>query len=302
MSVRGNKCCAVCGQNKPTSSFHQSPNPIHGRYLPFCKTCCSERYKHYFGILNDKVAALWCLLAELAIPFKKDVWESTQKLINVPSTGSGRNLDLFLAYLNTFRDFGYITDGFFESDIMLTDIIAPKDKEENKDEQEAKQPPVPVLIDLEEQIDIWGRFLDVDGNIDTDAYRFLNKSFDEYTADLLEMDANLINRYRDLARCEYRLRKANESGDIQEISKAQTSLNNQLALLKLNNFGSADKSDTRRAFEKNIAIVEYTKPAECEDLQKYLDMVGYEREKAMLMRSLRNAIAGTKEYPALPRD
>ena len=44
-------------------------------------------------------------------------------------------------------------------------------------------------------------------------------------------------------------------------------------------------------------MIEYSKPAECEDLQKYLDMVGYEKEKAMLKRSLRNAVTGSREYP-----
>ena len=54
--------------------------------------------------------------------------------------------------------------------------------------------------------------------------------------------------------------------------------------------------------ENNIAMIEFSKPAECEDLKKYLDMVGYDKEKAILMRSIRNAICGTRDYPDVSKE
>ena len=49
-------------------------------------------------------------------------------------------------------------------------------------------------------------------------------------------------------------------------------------------------------------MIEQFEPAECEDLKKYIDMVGYEKDKAQLMRSLRNAIAETRLYPDITKE
>ena len=115
------------------------------------------------------------------------------------------------------------------------------------------------------------------------------------------MDVNLEKRYRDLAKCELRLRRANESADGGEIGKAQESLNKQLALLKMNDFQSNIKSEEQRFIEKRIAYLEHSGPAECEDLTRFLDKVGYEKERATPMRAIRNAIAETHEYPDIPK-
>ena len=116
------------------------------------------------------------------------------------------------------------------------------------------------------------------------------------------MDANLIRRYRDLAKDELRKRKADESGDIQEIAKAQDNLKKMLDMLKLSDFQSKQMSDEKRAFEYSVSLVENFHPAECEELQEFLDKVGYEKEKAILMRSIQNAVAETREYPDIPKE
>ena len=171
---------------------------------------------------------------------------------------------------------------------MLMDSVVDRDVEKEE-------------LDLTEQQKIWGKFMS-DGKLDVEAYQFLNETFEDYTKELYDMDANLEKRYRDLAKCELRLRKDNESGDGGEISKAQDSLNKQLALLKMNEFQSKQLSDEKRAFEYNVSLIENYRPAECEQLQEYLDRVGYEKEKAILMRSIRNAIAETREYPDIPKE
>lgn len=278
------KYCPQCESSKPFNSFH--PHIVVGqKYMPWCKTCTGAKLREYIKKTGSEGAGLWCLLAECGIPFLRDVWNSTQKIIS-EGTGAGRKPDLFLTYVRTLKEFGIIVEGFWQSDVMLDEFIEVYG--EGKEEQEE-------LLDLKEQERIWGKF-------EPEDYEFLNFTFKEYTQDLLEMDANLIRRYRDLAKAELRKRKADESGDIQEIKNAQNILNNQLSLLKLNEFKSHNKTDEQLAFEKRVAMIEYTKPSECEDLKVYLDMVGYEKEKGLMMRSLRNAIAGTRDYPDIPKE
>ena len=145
-----------------------------------------------------------------------------------------------------------MVEGFWQSDVMLDEFIEVD--VEGKEEQEE-------LIDLKEQERIWGKF-------EVDDYEFLNFTFNEYTQELLEMDANLIRRYRDLAKAELRKRKADESGDIQEIAKAQDSLKKMLDMLNLSDF-KKNESDERKQFIDRIAwMIEETEPAEEEDESK----------------------------------
>ena len=278
------KYCPQCESSKPFNSFH--PHIVVGqKYMPWCKTCTGVKLREYIKKTGSEGAGLWCLLAECGIPFLRDVWNSTQKIIS-EGTGAGRKPDLFLTYVRTLKEFGIMVEGFWQSDVMLDEFIEVDG--EGKEEQEA-------LLDLKEQERIWGKF-------EADDYEFLNFTFNEYTQELLEMDANLIRRYRDLAKAELRKRKADESGDIQEIAKAQDSLKKMLDMLKLSDFQSKQMSDEKRAFEYNVSLVENFRPAECEQLQEYLDKVGYEKEKAILMRSIRNAVAETREYPDIPKE
>lgn len=283
--------CCGCQSAKAFFNFHTHV-AVGQKYLPLCKTCCNKKLKSYIAATKNEGAGLWCLLAELGIPFLREVWEPTQKII-FNSTNVGRKPDLLLTYLRTIKELGIVVEGFWQSDIMLDDLIDINKKEK----QEIKE-----VIDWHEQINIWGKFLKEDGSIDEDAYNYLNFTFSDYTKDLLEMDANLIRRYRDLAKAELRKRKADESGDIQEIAKAQDNLRKMLEMLKLNEFQNNQISEEKRSYEYNVALVENYRPSECEELQEYLDKVGYEKEKAILMRSIRNSVAGTRDYPDIPKE
>lgn len=282
--------CPNCQTSKSFSNFHNHIL-VGKKFLPYCKSCCSKKLKEYIAKTKDESAGLWCLLAELGIPFLKEVWEPTKKIV-LASTNAGRKPDLFLTYVKTIKELGLVLEGFWQSDMMLDDFIDISNNEESEEDK----------VDWEEQIRVWGKFVNSDGELDEESYNYLNFTFEDYTKDLIEMDANLIRRYRDLCKAELRKRKADESGDIQEIAKAQDSLNKQLALLKLNEFKSHNKTDEQLAFEKRVAMIEYTRPSECEDLKKYLDAVGYEKEKGLMMRSIRNAIAGTRDYPDIPKE
>lgn len=276
--------CHNCQSAKSFSSFHNHVL-VGKKYLPMCKACCSKKLRDYITATKSDAAGLWCLLAECGIPFLKEVWEPTQKIV-FESTNAGRKPDLFLTYLRTFRELGIVASGFWQSDMMLDDFI---EIGENKEDSENK------VIDLNEQQKIWGKF-------ELDDYDFLNYTFDEYTQELLEMDANLIRRYRDLAKAELRKRKADESGDMGEITKAQDSLNKQLALLKLNNFKDNKQSDTEKFIERMAWNIENTKPAECEDTQKYKDFSNFGINWEDIMRTVKNLVAGSREYPDVPKD
>ena len=276
--------CCNCKSAKSFSNFH-SHVVVGKKYLPICKSCCSKKLKEYIIVTKNDAAGLWCLLAELGIPFLREVWEPTQKIV-FESTNAGRKPDLFLTYLRTLKELGVTVQGFWQSNMMLDDFIdiSRTSQEENKE-----------ILDLNEQQRIWGKF-------EPEDYDFLNFTFNEYTQDLLEMDANLIRRYRDLAKAELRKRKADESGDIQEIAKAQDSLKKMLDMLNLSDF-KKNESDERKQFIDRIAwMIEETEPAEEEDESKYRDVAGYEKIYDSFMRSMRNILTGDRNYPDIPKE
>lgn len=274
--------CCNCQSAKNFSTFHA--HVIVGKkYLPFCKTCCNKKLRDYIGVTKSEGAGLWCLLAELGIPFFKEVWENTQKIV-FEATGAGRKPDLLLTYLRTFKEFGIVGQGFWQSDMMLDDFV---EIGENKEEDNKE------VIDLNEQQRIWGRF-------EVEDYDFLNFTFNEYTQNLLEMDANLIRRYRDLAKAELRKRKADESGDIQEIAKAQDNLKKMLDMLNLSDFKKGEVDERKQFIDRIAWMIEETEPAEEEDESKYRDIAGYEKIYDSFMRSMRNILTGDRNYPDIP--
>lgn len=280
-----NKTCGCCDVNKGLTQFYKSPMEKK-KYLPICKLCCSRKFKAYKEQVGNELGALWLVLSELGVP----VFHELLNQVKAEIVNAAVNTDIVAIYLRSLNESGLIVHGFWESDVML-DMLVESDVDREKEIE---------ALSLDEEQIIWGKYLTEDGQLDIDAYRFLNQTMEDYTGIMGQLDANTEKRFRDLCRCELRLRKANEAGDGGEISKAQDSLNKQLSLLSLDNFKKQYISEEKRFCEKRIALIEHTKPAECEDLQKYIDMVGYEREKAIPMRSIRNAIAGTREYPDIP--
>lgn len=282
--------CPNCQTSKSFSNFHNHIL-VGKKFLPYCKSCCSKKLREYIVKTKDEGAGLWCLLAELGIPFLKEVWEPTKKIV-LASTNAGRKPDLFLTYVKTVKELGLVLEGFWQSDMMLDDFIDISNDEESEE----------VKIDWEEQIRVWGKFVNSDGELDEESYNYLNFTFEDYTKDLIEMDANLIRRYRDLCKAELRKRKADESGDIQEIAKAQDNLKKMLDMLKLSDFKDNKQSDIEKFIERMSWNIENTKPAECEDTQKYKDFSNFGINWEDIMRTVKNLVVGTREYPEVSRD
>lgn len=294
MNRHTEKMCACCDTAKPFDQFYKDVIPNRNRYIPYCKSCCRAKMKQYKEIIGNEQAALWCLLAELGIPFLKGVWNEASRIIE-ENASKTRKPDIFLTYIRCYNEMGIVSYGFWESDVMLTDFYNVKVEDEDTVEIKSS------TIDLNKECETWGEFR-VDGILDESAYKFLNKTYDEYTKDLGELDLNVQNRYRDLSKAEWRLRKANENGDISEIKSAQDILNKQLALLNLNDFKTND-TDERRLFIDRIAwMIEETEPAEEEDQNKYTDIAGYERIYNSWMRSMQNILTSDRRYPDIPKD
>lgn len=276
--------CYNCQSAKAFSNFHNHV-VVGKKYLPMCKSCCSKKLKDYIAVTKSEGAGLWCLLAELRIPFLREVWEPTQKIV-FESTNAGRKPDLFLTYIRTLKELGIIVEGFWQSNMMLDYFV---------EIGESKKEEVKEVIDLNEQQRIWGKF-------EPEDYEFLNFTFNEYTQDLLEMDANLIRRYRDLAKAELRKRKVDESGDIQEIAKAQENLKKMLDMLNLSDFKKNESDERKQFIDRIVWMIEETEPAEEEDESKYRDIAGYEKIYDSFMRSMKNILTGDRNYPDIPKE
>lgn len=288
--MASNKYCGYCEVGKNYSQYYKSPID-KSRYLSICKLCCTKKLKQYSEIIGNDMAALWIVLSELGVPVFKEILEQTE-IAKANISINSANTDIINIYLRCLSESGKIVHGFWESDIMLDMLIDGLIDRKQTYEK----------IDIDREQTIWGRYLDENGQLDIMAYKFLNQTMEDYTSSMGELDANTEKRFRDLCRCELRLRKANESSDGGEISKAQDSLNKQLTLLKLNEFNSKN-TDERKQFVDRIAwMIEETEPAEEEDREKYKDIAGYEKLYDSWMRSMQNMLLHQKEYPGIPED
>lgn len=272
--------CPICRKNRIKSSFLKSINPAYNGLIPFCKNCYIELYNNNLKQLKKDGAAMWYTCSQIGYPFLNEVWGIAKER----AVEDKLKTVLPVYYILSMNELKEEVSGFWETDVDVSEFLDRIDDSKAGLDR-------PDLIRMQT---IWGKF-------EPEDYIYLDKTFKDYVGDE-KMDANMTNRYRDLCKAELRLRKANENGGINEVKSAQDVLNKQLALLGLNNFTKEFESEEQRAYEKKIAMIEHFKPAECEDLKKYIDMVGYEKAKAVPMRAIRNAITGSREYPDIAKE
>ena len=276
------KYCPYCSSVKAKSLFY--PNPmLAGEHLPYCKSCAGAKYREAAKLTGSKWAALWAVCMEMGVPLIRERFNVLKQQYAEDDTKSTKNTP-FATYLDLLQDARVKYRGVFDSDMQLSDFIQISDTPDDIAEE-----------DVEEKRKYWNKVWG--SGYDTDQCARLDDYYDAYTGDMVNMDAGQILRYRDLCRAEL---KKFENGSDKETTDEILKL---MKLLKIDNFETAaEKSDAQIAYEKVIAMVEYSKPAEYEDLQKYVDMCGYEKDRAEDMRNLRNAIAGTRDYPDIPYD
>ena len=270
--------CPYCGKEKQDSQFYKSPIKT-GEYIKPCKSCVTELYKQALESTKDQGAALWATCMQTGIPMRRA--EYTACLDTLEKAAKGKKPSLFMlyhTYLSTSPD---KLTGVWDSDMELSNFKDLGDVAKSETDE------VALKARWRKQ---WG------GDYEDEDCQWLDDMFDSYTADIFEMATAMEMRYRDLCKLELEQYKNGVNKD------TQSQIKTLMSLLKLDDFKSNQKSDAERAFEKRIAWVEYTKPSECEDLTRFVDMVGYEKDKGEKMRSLRNAVAGTRDYPAIPKE
>lgn len=274
--------CVGCMGAKEKTGFIQSLNPYHNTYLPLCRGCLNNRFKQYQKALNSEGAALWCLCAEMGYPVIKEYYDiALSRKTNMPNSSN-----LFMVYHNTLKELGFIIEGFWQSDLDLSDFAKTGQKV-----QKAEEKP----LDITEMEKIWGKF-------EVEDYELLNGFFDAYTKEVDNLNYSLELRYRDVAKGELRLRKANESGDVGEIDKAQKNLKSLLDMLGLNDYGKKDTDERKQFIDRLAWMIEETEPAEEEDEKKYRDIAGFEKAFDNIMRSMRNLNSKVRVYPPVPEE
>ena len=281
--------CPICQKRKVPASFRRFRiDENKKKRVLLCNSCCNDIYSEaYQATLNSNVA-IWTVCMRAGVPCIAKAWTEAQGRMSNQKRNSGNVSRPWMAYMDAMDKFDKPYRGIWQSDIELSDFIKIRKANESKPKEVNSE-----FFNYDEQVKFWGCFSSED-------FIFLNQSLDSYMSNVPNPDINTVNRYKDLAIAELRLRKANERGDISEIAKCQDILNKQLNLLNLNHFENNTKTKEDLLLEKKINMIEFEKPAECEDLKKYLDMVGFEKDNSDNLRVLQNAIAGTKTYPNIP--
>ena len=276
--------CVGCMSPKEKTGFIQSLNPRHHKYLPLCRSCLNARFGAYKEALKSEGGALWCLCAEMGYPVIREYYDIALK----HNFEAPKGTTLFMSYHNTLKDIGLQIEGFWQSDMMLDDFV-----ERNISQNDIAKSEKNKALDLAEQERLWGKF-------EVEDYELLNGFFDAYTKDVDNLDYSLELRYRDIAKGELRLRKANESGDVGEIDKAQKNLKSLLDMLGLNDYGKKDTDERKQFIDRLAWMIEEEEPAEEEDEEKYKDIMGYEKIYNSFMRSMRNILTHSRDYPDIP--
>lgn len=272
--------CPCCHEIKTDGHFYRGLGIQNGSRLPYCKDCCKLKYDKYRRVTTDD-GAMWTICGELGIPFIKNIWLDAKECYSRAKNGK----DPIGDYIKFLYNADTIYQGFWDTDTSIAQLVNDKPEVEE------------ASMDLIAMKKKWGA--QEDYNV---AYPFLEEAYYDYTHNLLEMDANLERRYRDLCLAEYAKFKAQESGDVNEIGKAQSNVASLLKLLKLDNYQDNKKSDAEKFLDRYAWRIENTRPAECEDLEKYKDYANNESMWRDIMRTIRNAVSGSRDYPDLTRD
>lgn len=278
--------CPCCREVKSKGQFYPSIGIQFQERVPFCRDCCKAKLDKYSAILGEDAGA-WVLFGELGFPYIADKWRAAKISVKTNTTKGKGTIDPITLYAKSIKDGEIVYQGFWDSDIMYDEIVSQKTKTSTIKND---------VSDLPAMQKKWGTYENIQD------YEFLEETLMDYTENLTSIDANLLNRYKDLCVAELAKRKAQERGDIGEISKAQDNVAKQLKLLKLDDFQTNVQTEDEKHIEYICWEIENTRPAECEDLEKYKDFSGFGKTMEHIMRCCKNLVSGSKEYPDLPKD
>lgn len=275
--------CPCCSTVKEKSKFYPSPIAAN-EYLPYCKECVGKKYRAASQALDSKWGALWCVCMEMGVPLLREKFNLLKAQYD-GLDGKGRRPEPFGLYLALLKDGGVQYRGIFDGDMQLSEFV---------DLGIEQSPEEPTQKDMDAQRKQWDKVWGKDYD-DEDCQR-LDEYFEDYTQDLFEMDMAMTMRYRDLCRAE--LKQFKGEGDKDTFNQIKT----LMSMLKLDDFKDNKQSETEKFIERMAFTIENTKPAECEDLEKYKDFSGFGKTWDGLMRCLKNLVGGSRDYPQIPRE
>lgn len=275
--------CPCCSTVKEKSKFYPSPIATN-EYLPYCKECVGKKYRAASQALDSKWGALWCVCMEMGVPLLREKFNLLKAQYD-GLDGKGRRPEPFGLYLALLKDGGVQYRGIFDGDMQLSEFV---------DLGIEQLPEEPTQKDMDAQRKQWDKVWGKDYD-DEDCQR-LDEYFEDYTQDLFEMDMAMTMRYRDLCRAE--LKQFKGEGDKDTFNQIKT----LMSMLKLDDFKDNKQSETEKFIERMAFTIENTKPAECEDLEKYKDFSGFGKTWDGLMRCLKNLVGGSRDYPDIPRE
>lgn len=282
--------CPYCGQTKENNNFiidYRNSNRRNA-YLPYCKKCTDaivQRQTQEYGL----VAGIWSAAMVNNVPMINSVWKSAKKYLEEGAVNSP-----FAVYYKFMKDEYGIYDGVWESDCWYGNFADALD-ESNANALDMSPE------EYQQLFKDWGKFVNEEGELEMEAYEFLVPRYQEYTEGVVGLTSAMSMQFRNLCKAEWQKIKADESGDISAIDKAQKLVNNLLSNLKLDDF-AVEKSDTEKFIDRLIWRIEETEPAEEEDVEKFTDIAGYEEIYNQMMRSMRNLICGTRDYPEITKE
>lgn len=274
--------CPCCVSIKPKNSFLSNLTEKN-KVLPYCKDCIKLKYKNALSATKNKDVAAWSICVELGIPLIKEAYEITNAEMEEKKAGSSRTPDIILAYYKTLQEQGVKYNGNYDSDMYLCDF------KDEKGQIEKKPSRLEEMVERDNWNRIWGKDFNNEECIKLDEY------YNAYTENLYDMDTAMMLRYRDL--CKAELRKFQNGSD----KEATDEILKLMKILKIDDFKKDSKDDTDRFIDKLIWTIEETEPAEEEDREKYADIAGYEKYFHEIMRSLRNLLCNTREFPDIPK-
>lgn len=275
--------CPCCSTVKEKQKFYPSPIATN-EYLPYCKECVGKKYRAASQALDSKWGALWCVCMEMGVPLLREKFNLLKAQYD-GLDGKGRRPEPFGLYLALLKDGGVQYRGVFDGDMQLSEFV---------DLGIEQSPEEPTQKDMDAQRKQWDKVWGKDYD-DEDCQR-LDEYFEDYTQDLFEMDMAMTMRYRDLCRLE--LMQFKGQGDKDTFNQIKT----LMSMLKLDDFKDNKQSETEKFIERMAFTIENTKPAECEDLEKYKDFSGFGKTWDGLMRCLKNLVGGSRDYPDIPRE
>ena len=275
--------CPCCSTVKEKSKFYPSPIVVN-EYLPYCKECVGKKYRAASQALDSKWGALWCVCMEMGVPLLREKFNLLKAQYD-GLDGKGRRPEPFGLYLALLKDGGVQYRGIFDSDMQLSEFV---------DLGIEQSPEEPTQKDMDAQRKQWDKVWGKD--YDNEDCQRLDEYFEDYTQDLFEMDMAMTMRYRDLCRLE--LMQFKGQGDKDTFNQIKT----LMSMLKLDDFKDNKQSETEKFIERMAFTIENTKPAECEDLEKYKDFSSFGKTWDGLMRCLKNLVGGSRDYPQIPRE